>query len=126
VLQARGEPDFPLESLRANRLGDLGVENLERDGAVMAQVMREVDGGEPAAAKLAVYAVAVAQGGFEVVAGGQVRSTGGGWGTLRRRAVGVQQFANVGSEAVRLVFREHDRDGSHRRGYLAVTFRLEK
>ena len=71
MLQSRGEFDFAFEALGAYGFGDLVVKNLQRHGAVMSQVLRKVDGGEPTAAKLTLDAVAVVQGGFESVARGQ-------------------------------------------------------
>jgi hypothetical protein len=40
VLQARGEPNFALKSLRAERHGQVRVQNLERDRAVVSEVVR--------------------------------------------------------------------------------------
>ena len=44
------------------RAGQLGVEDLEGDRAVVAEVLREVDRGHAAAAELADEAVAVGEG----------------------------------------------------------------
>ena len=46
--------------------GELGVEHLERDRAVVLEVVREVDRGHAAAAELAVEGVATRQAGFEL------------------------------------------------------------
>ena len=46
MLQPRGELDLALEPLGAERGGDLGVQDLERDGAVVAQVVGEEDDGK--------------------------------------------------------------------------------
>ncbi|MBX6331397.1 MAG: hypothetical protein IRY91_06100 [Gemmatimonadaceae bacterium] len=61
VLQPRGEPDLPLEAGGAERLGDLGVEHLERDRAVVLAVAGEIDRGHSPAAELALERVAIAQ-----------------------------------------------------------------
>ena len=80
MLQSRGEFDFALEALGAYGFGDLIVKNLERHGTVVSQIVRKVDGGEPAAAELALNAVAVVQGCFENVARGQCCFAGRGDG----------------------------------------------
>ena len=63
---------MPTTSTRAGRwvrqkagaegAGELGVEHLQGDGAVVAEVLGEVDGGHSAAAELALDAVAIGQG----------------------------------------------------------------
>ena len=68
VLEPGGEPDLALEPLRAERRGQLRMQHLERDGAVVSEVPGEVDRGHAAAPKLALEAVAVGQGGLERVA----------------------------------------------------------
>ena len=45
MLEPCGEADLPLEALGAEGGGDLGMEDLERDGAVVSQVSREPDRG---------------------------------------------------------------------------------
>ena len=65
MLEPRGEPHFTLEPLGAERGGELRVEHLERDGAVVAEVLRQIDGGHPAAAQLPLQPVAVAERGLE-------------------------------------------------------------
>ena len=49
------------EPLGADDRGELGAQHLERDLAVVAQVVREVDGGHAARPELALDAVAVGQ-----------------------------------------------------------------
>src|SRR3954454_24680735 len=68
MLQPRGDLDLAFESLGAKRGANLGVENLERDGAVVAQVLGEEDDGKSPAAQLAFDAIAVSQCGGERVA----------------------------------------------------------
>ena len=59
MLEPGGELDLAQEPLGAQRRGELGVQHLERDGAVVPQVVREVDRGHAAAAELALELVAV-------------------------------------------------------------------
>jgi hypothetical protein len=61
MLQAGGEADLALEALRAESGGELGMEHLERDGTVMAEVACEPDRGHAPAAKLALERVPIAQ-----------------------------------------------------------------
>ena len=67
MLEPGGEPDLALEPLRAERRGQLRMQDLEGDGAVVPNVPGEVDRGHAAAPELALEAVAVAQGGLERV-----------------------------------------------------------
>ena len=59
VLQPRGELDLAEEALRPERQGKLGVEDLERDPAVVLEVAREPDRGHAAAAELALERIVV-------------------------------------------------------------------
>ena len=52
VLQPREQPDLALESLGANRVARVGAEDLDGDGAIVAQVAREEDHGHAAVAEL--------------------------------------------------------------------------
>jgi len=61
VLEPRGEPDLPLKPLGAERRGEVGVEHLERDVAVVLEVAGEVDGGHSAPAEHALQQVSVAE-----------------------------------------------------------------
>ena len=54
--------DLALEALGAERGGKLGEEDLEGDGAVVAEVLGQVDDGHAAAAELALEGVAVGEG----------------------------------------------------------------
>ena len=67
MLQASGDPDLPEESLRAERGGELGAQDLERDGPIVPEVVGEIDGGHAAASELALDAIAIGQGGREEV-----------------------------------------------------------
>ena len=61
MLQPGGEPDLPLEPLGAERRGELRMEQLERDRAVVLEVLGQPDRGHAAAAELAVERVALPQ-----------------------------------------------------------------
>ena len=65
VVEPGGEPDLPDEPLGAQRVRQLGMENLQGDGAVVPEIAGQVDGGHAAAAELALEHVAVGQGGLE-------------------------------------------------------------
>jgi len=59
MLEPGGEADLALEALGAKCRGQVGVQDLERDGPVVPQVVGEIDRGHPPAAELALEAVAV-------------------------------------------------------------------
>ena len=61
MLEPGGEADLAKEALGAEAHGELGVEHLERDRAVVPEVAGEPDGGHAAAAELALERVAVPQ-----------------------------------------------------------------
>ena len=61
MLEPRGELDFPLKPLGAEHGGELRMEHLERDRAVVAEVPGEVHRGHAAAAELALDRVPVEQ-----------------------------------------------------------------
>ena len=63
VLQPRRRRDLAAEALDVHAGADLGPEQLEGDGPVVAQVVGEVDGRHSAPAELALEAVASLQGG---------------------------------------------------------------
>ena len=80
VLEPGGEPDLPLEALRAERGRQLGMEHLERHRAVVLQVLRQEHGGHPAPAQLALEQVAARQPVLEACAEvGHGVSSAGGW-----------------------------------------------
>ena len=59
VLEPGGELDLALEALGAERGGQLGMEDLERDRPVVLQVVGEIDRGHAPAPELALERVAV-------------------------------------------------------------------
>ena len=70
MLQLGGGLDFREEPLAADHGGELGAQHLERDLAVVLEVLGQVDGGHAARAELALDAVAVGEGGDQSVGGG--------------------------------------------------------
>ena len=62
VLEPGGEPNLGEEPLGAERPSELGVQDLEGDGAVVAEVVRAVDRRHAAAAELGVETVAAGEG----------------------------------------------------------------
>ena len=67
VLEVGGELDLGQEPLGADHGGELGTQHLERDLAVVPQVLGEVHRRHAAGADLALDAVAVGEGGLEPV-----------------------------------------------------------
>ncbi len=61
MLEARGETDFLLEAVGAQAERDLRMEELQRDRAIVAQIVREEDRGESAATELALEPVLCAE-----------------------------------------------------------------
>ena len=62
VLEVGGGLDLAQEPLGADDRGQLGPQHLDRDLAVVLEVLGEVDGGHAALAELALEAVAVGTG----------------------------------------------------------------
>ena len=60
-----GELDLAEEALAAERRGEVLVEDLDGDVAVVLEVVGEVDGRHAAGAELALDAVAIVEGGCE-------------------------------------------------------------
>ena len=79
VAQPRGDGDLAGEPAAAQRAGDLGAQDLERHSALVLRVVRQVDGGHPAPAELALDQV-----GAEPLAGSE-RLMLGNPGHQRRR-----------------------------------------
>ena len=77
--EARGRLDLAQEALGAERGGELGAQDLDRDLAVVPEVLGEVDRGHAARAELALDPVAVGERRVEAVRGcghwGQGEST---------------------------------------------------
>ena len=57
MLQLGGETNFALEAFTAERRRELRVQHLDRDFAIVPNVVREVDDGHTAATKLAEHFV---------------------------------------------------------------------
>ena len=64
--EPRGHPDLTAEALGAEHRAQLGSEHLDRNLAVMPEVVREVDRGHAAPAELALDGVAARQRGAEL------------------------------------------------------------
>ncbi len=62
MLQLRGRLDLGEKALGAERGGEIGVQHLDRDVAIVPEVVREVDRRHAAGAELALDAVAVCHG----------------------------------------------------------------
>src|SRR5580698_8023037 len=54
VLEARADPDLPKESLGSHHLRQIGVQDLDGDGAVVPNVVGEKDGSHAAVPELAL------------------------------------------------------------------------
>jgi hypothetical protein len=54
MLEISGDSDLLEESLGAQHRSELGVQNLDRDFAIMLLVVREIDGGHPTTAQFAL------------------------------------------------------------------------
>jgi hypothetical protein len=65
MLEPRRQADLLEETIPADAGGECGVEDLEGDRPVVAEVLGEVDGGHAAAAELALDVVAVEQRGVQ-------------------------------------------------------------
>ena len=61
MAEPRGDLDLAQEALAADGVGELGLEQLDRDLAAVAQIVGEVDGRHPAAADLALDPVAAGE-----------------------------------------------------------------
>ena len=77
MLQVGGGPDLADKPLRADHGGQLGAQHLDRHLAIVAEVVRQVDGGHPARTELALDAVAVGEGGGKAGDGVAHRRTPG-------------------------------------------------
>jgi len=62
VVEAGSEPDLPEKSPPPQRFGELGMEHLERDVAVVLDVVGEVDRGHPSRPELALDTITVGEG----------------------------------------------------------------
>jgi hypothetical protein len=65
MLQPRRQLDLAEEPLGAEHCRQLGVEDFQRDGAVVPQVLREIDDGHATAAQLTLDLIAAGQGGSQ-------------------------------------------------------------
>ena len=84
MLQIGGGLDLGQEPLGAEHRGQLAAQHLERDLAVVPQVVREIDRGHAALAELALDAVAVGQRRGQALV--RVTHRGRDRGNINRRA----------------------------------------
>ena len=68
MLESRREPDLANEPVDADRAGQVGVEHLDRDGAIMTPIVREPDGRHAAAPELTLDHVPVGELRFQPLA----------------------------------------------------------
>ena len=69
MLELGGELDFAVEPLGADRGAEFGVEHLDRDLAVVLDVLRQEDGRHAARPELALDAVPVGNGCLQSIEG---------------------------------------------------------
>ena len=81
MLQRGGRLDLGEKPLAAQRRGEIGVEHLDRDAAIVLHVVREVHGRHAAATELALDAVAIGERLTEL----RRRGHEGVWRIARRR-----------------------------------------
>jgi len=67
MLETRGGLDLYDEAVGAEDGGELGLQHLERDPAVVLEVLGEVNGGHAAGAELALDAVAALEGRVQTI-----------------------------------------------------------
>jgi hypothetical protein len=67
MLQPGGEADLPLESLRAERDRELGMEHFEGNRSIVPQVVREEHGGHATSSQLALESVSTGQAFFQLL-----------------------------------------------------------
>ena len=67
VHQPRSRSNLGQKALGAHRPRQVGVQNLDGDGAVVPQILSEIDGRHPADADLAVDVISAGQGGVEIL-----------------------------------------------------------
>jgi hypothetical protein len=66
VLQAGRDLDLAVKALRAEGRGQLRLEDLEGDGALVLEILRQEDRGHPAAPELALQRVLACQSSLQL------------------------------------------------------------
>jgi hypothetical protein len=61
VLQSRADPDLSKEALGSHHLSQIGMQDFERDGPVVPEVLGQEDGGHAAVSELALDPVPIGQ-----------------------------------------------------------------
>ena len=67
MAQAGGDPDFPKEALGADRHGEVGAQQLDRDHPLVPEVAGQEHGGHAAPSELAHEGIAARQGRAETL-----------------------------------------------------------
>jgi hypothetical protein len=62
MLESSGESDLAMEALRSERVGEIGVKDLQGNRAVVFEIAGEMDGGHATTPELTLERVATAQG----------------------------------------------------------------
>ena len=83
MLQAGRVADLPLETLRSQCRGKLGVEDLESDRPLVAEVAGEIDRSHAPASELALELVPILQGFTKLIEGVDPDLSGGGGPKIR-------------------------------------------
>jgi ribosomal protein S1 len=61
MIQARGQLNLSKKALAAERFGEIGMQQFDRDFPIVLEIVGQVDGGHPARAKPAVEAIAIGE-----------------------------------------------------------------
>jgi hypothetical protein len=77
MLQVRGDPDLREKTLDSENRAELRIQHFDCDRAIVAQIARQIDGGHPAGADLAIDRVATLQGRAELGQQGHRSRVGG-------------------------------------------------
>jgi hypothetical protein len=69
MIEVRCDLDLAEETIDANRSGQLRPEHLDRDLAIMLEIVSEIDGCHPTSTELTLNRVAVSQRSFQTIKG---------------------------------------------------------
>ena len=107
MLEVGGGLDLAQEALGADDGGEFGAEDLDGDGAIVLEVVREVDRGHAALAELALDAVAV----------GQCRGSDAFRGRQSLGGAAIFARTSVAQSCTTMAWTESDTDRSSRRRF---------
>ena len=96
MLQARGGADLSEKAFAAEDRAEVWVEHLHGDATVVLDVVRQIDGRHPAAADLAVDAIAVGESGGKTI--DHARGAGKDGRRLRREYTESERLCANGPE----------------------------